>query len=342
MKWTRKHIAPIFFCLVSITVATAFHGTDTPLTQNRPGGWPAPAYQFSNNPPTRRGFELGKKLFYDSGLSRNHSVSCASCHKQADGFANAGTSLSVGANGLQGNRKSPSLCNLAWNKAFLWDGGVNNLEVQPLAPITNPLEMNNTLANVVRYLDSSDQYTQLFKNVFGDSRITGQRVLKALAQFTGSLVSCNSKYDKYMRGKQGATFTKQELHGLALFRKNCESCHKEPLFTDYSYKNTGLIPDPKLNDKGRMHITGLTEDSLKFKVPTLRNIAVAYPYMHDGRFKTLGEVIDHYLAVRTGDTTIATELRSGIRLSEEGKRDLISFLETLTDTAFLNNPAFHY
>ena len=306
----------------------------------RPDGWPKPVYKLSKNPVTEEGFKLGRKLFFDPVLSRDGSTSCASCHTQWSAFTHVDHGLSHGINGLKGTRNSLVLVNLAWNKSFMWDGGINNLEVQPLGPITNPVEMDNTLENVVKHLDTSAGYRRRFYLAFGDSVITGQRVLKALAQFTVMFQSFNSRYDKYVRHEPGGEFTPQEISGLKLFRAHCEGCHKEPLFTDYSFRNVGLPVDTGLKDIGRMKITGDKNDSLKFKVPTLRNVAVSYPYMHDGRFKTIRQVLDHYTNGAVESITLAQEFKDGMVLSDQEKKDIIAFLQTLTDNEFLFDMRF--
>ena len=305
-----------------------------------PDGWPKPVYDFSKNKLTVDGFKLGRKLFFDPILSRDGSTSCASCHTQWSGFTHVDHSLSHGINGLKGKRNSLTLFNLAWNTSFMWDGGVNNLEVQPLGPITSPVEMDNTLENIVKKLDTSKAYKTRFYLAFGDSAVTGQRKLKAIAQFTVMFESFNSKYDKYIRHEAGGEMTNQELNGLKLFRENCETCHNEPLFTNNSFQNIGLAVDTELNDMGRMRITNDFHDSLKFKVPSLRNIADSYPYMHDGRFKTLMQVLDHYTDGIVESPGLAKELRKPMILTPEDKKDLIAFLQTLTDKEFLYDMRF--
>jgi cytochrome c peroxidase len=313
------------------------------LRLNYPTSWPAPNYDFKKNPVTQNGFDLGKKLFYDPVLSRDSSISCASCHLQYTGFTHIDHAVSHGIEGKKGKRNTLALINLAWNKSFHWDGGVNNIEVQPLNPITNPVEMDSKITDVLKKLNRSATYKKLFALIFGEGEITGQHLLKALSQYTLMLVSGNSKYDKYIRHEKGGKFTAQEKNGLKLFRKNCASCHAEPLFTNNGFANNGLAVDPFYNDYGRISITHNAGDSLKFRVPTLRNIEFTYPYMHDGRFVKLKEVINHY----TGDgikqsSTLAPELKKPIALTTEEKVDLLAFLLTLTDRDFLYNEQFKY
>jgi cytochrome c peroxidase len=323
-----------------VLVTTGFGKKEKPLKLVRPEGWPKPAYNYSNNKLTDAGFTLGRKLFYEPLLSRDGTISCAHCHTQWNAFTHVDHGLSHGIGGLKGKRNSLTLFNLAWNKSFMWDGGINNLEVQPLGPISNPVEMDNTLENVVRTLDTAQGYKLRFFLAFGDSAITGQRVLKALAQFTGQFQSYNSRYDKYMRHEAGGELSEQELSGLAVFRKQCATCHPEPLFTDYSFRNIGLPVDTELNDYGRLSITHDPADSLKFKVPTLRNVMMSYPYLHDGRFKTIRQVLDHYTNGVVQSTTLDREFRKPMALTDREKTDLVAFLQTLTDIEFLFDPRF--
>lgn len=308
-----------------------------------PEKWPQPVYDFSKNPLTEKGFQLGRRLFYDPLLSRDSTISCASCHLQFSGFTHVDHALSHGIDGRIGTRNSPVLINLAWSKVFHWDGGVNHLEVQGINPITHPKEMDNTLEEVIRRLSQSAAYSALFEEVFGDSVITTPRIMKALTQFTVSLISANSKYDKVMRQEKDVVFTSQELRGLKLFRKHCASCHTEPLFTNGGFASNGIQVNPFLKDVGRYAITGQRSDSLQFKVPTLRNIEFTFPYMHDGRYRKLKDVIRYYSdSIITRNSYMDKRLRKPLKFSEEQQKDLLSFLYTLTDKAFLFNPRFGY
>jgi cytochrome c peroxidase len=311
----------------------------TPIYFQIPKGWPKPNYDFSKNPLTEEGFQLGRQLFYDPILSKDSTISCASCHLQATGFTHVDHSLSHGIYGKIGTRNSMTMMNLAWSKTFMWDGGVNHLDVQPLNPITSPVEMDETLANVVTKLQKSDKYKSLFFAAFGDENITGQRILKALSQFELMLVSANSKYDKVMRKE--AVFNNQEQNGYQLFKNNCASCHTEPLFTNGKYENNGIPLDTTLNDIGRQRITEKSEDYLKFKVPTLRNIQFTNPYIHDGRFKKLTEVIKHYNSLGN-NKNLPKQLQKPMNLTDNERVDLVAFLLTLTDTEFLFNKRFSY
>ena len=311
----------------------------TPIYFQIPKGWPKPNYDFSKNPLTEEGFQLGRQLFYDPILSKDSTISCASCHLQATGFTHVDHSLSHGIDGKIGTRNSMTMMNLAWSKSFMWDGGVNHLDVQALNPITSSVEMNETLANVVLKLRKSDKYKSLFVAAFGDENITGQRILKALSQFELMLVSSNSKYDKVMRKE--AVFTNQEQNGYQLFKTNCASCHSEPLFTNGNFENNGIPLDSTLNDIGRLRITEKPEDYLKFKVPTLRNIQFTNPYMHDGRFNKLTEVIKHYNSIGN-KKNVSKQLKKSMNLTDNERVDLVAFLLTLTDNEFLFDKRFVY
>ena len=284
-------------------------------------------------------FQLGRHLFYDPILSRNNTISCSSCHLQQTGFTHVDHQLSHGIDGKIGTRNSMALINLAWNKNFMWDGGVNNLEVQAINPITNPLEMDEKLENVITKLQNSAKYRELFTKAFGDEKVTSQRLFKALAQFTIMLKSSNSKYDKMIRNE--LEFSEQEKKGYSLFKTNCASCHKEPLFSDDKFEKNGLALDTTLNDLGRIKITNKKEDFLRFKVPTLRNIQFTFPYMHDGRFKTLTEVVKHYNSLGN-DKSLPKELAKPMNLSDNDRVDLVLFLKTLTDNEFLFDKRYSF
>lgn len=306
-----------------------------------PQGWTEPTYNFENNPISNEKVALGRKLFYEPRLSEDNTISCASCHLSYTAFTHVDHALSHGIRDSIGTRNSPALVNLAWGKQFMWDGAVNHLDVQALAPITHPAEMGEDLNNVIKKLQASEEYPPLFQSAFGDPVITGEHLLKALASFQVTLISANSKYDKMVRRE--AEFSEQEINGYELFKANCSSCHPEPLFTTGEFANNGLPVDSTLNDWGRMLITKQSEDSLKFKIPSLRNVEFSFPYMHDGRFRSLSQVMSHYEKGVQLSPTLAPELRkdgpkAGISLSSTEKTDLVAFLLTLTDKEFLFNP----
>ena len=336
----RKKIAYIFFGFVLIILLAFVKKTLTPIYFDIPKGWPKPYYDFKNNPLTEEGFQLGRQLFYDPILSKDSTISCASCHLQATGFTHVDHALSHGIEGKIGNRNSLTLQNLAWSKKFMWDGAVNHLDVQPLAPITSLVEMDETLQNVVYKLQNSEKYKELFYYAFGTNKVTGQLTLKALSQFLVMLKTSNSKYDKVMREEE--LFTDIEQKGYNLFKTNCASCHQEPLFSSDKFENNGLEIDTTLNDFGRIKYTQNPKDYLLFKVPTLRNIEFTYPYMHDGRFKTLTEVIKHYNSEIKTSKTLSKQLVKPMNLSDNERTELLAFLKTLTDKEFLFNSKYSF
>jgi len=311
---------------------------NTPFPFPIPKGFPPPVYQFQNNPRTKEGFELGRKLFYDGLLSRDGNFPCSSCHQQFAAFATYEHRLSHGFNDQFSFRNAPGLFNLAWKKELNWDGGVNHIELQPLAPISDPHEMAEDLNHVISKMKKDKIYPALFNLVFGSPGINSQRILKALAQFTASLVSADSRFDQMKRGM--LHFNQYEQKGYEIFQQKCSRCHQEPLFTDFSYRNTGMALDSTLKDYGRMRITGRKEDSIKFQVPSLRNVFLTFPYGHDGRFVTISEVLEHYNSGVVPGPTLDSGLRKGIHISPDDRFYLIYFLETLTDSSFVRNPLY--
>lgn len=334
------HIAVLglLFACVLLTAGVINYSQPRPLPFDYPKSWPTPQYVFSKNKLTEEGFQLGKKLFYDGNLSKDGEISCASCHQHFAAFANYDHDLSHGINDSLSFRNTPALINVAWMKNMHWDGAINHIETQPLAPITASNEMGESLDNVLEKLKNDSIYPRMFKSAFGDSKITSQRMLRALSQFVGSLVSCDSKYDRVKSGK--ASFTDYEARGYATYQQNCSGCHAEPLFTNNLFRNNGISLNKK-GDVGLMKTTGLAEDSLKFKVPTLRNIQLTFPYMHDGRHYSLFSVIDHYrTGIDTSSRLIDPLLRKKIVLTNKEKNELVYFLYTLTDSSFIKNPRF--
>jgi cytochrome c peroxidase len=331
----EKFLVYIFFSLV------LWRSVDEELTFYVPAGWPEPSYYFEGNPLTKEKFQLGRSLFYDPILSRDSTISCASCHIQFSGFTHVDHPQAHGIDGQVGMRNSPVLINLAWLDQFNWDGGVGNLNGHSINPITHPKEMDNSIEDVLKRLNNSPFYRKKFQEVWGDSVIYTPYLLKSLAAFTVSLVSAESKYDKVMQGKQ--QFTEQEQKGYKLFQQFCNSCHTEPLFTDGQLKRNGLSYDVELKDAGRKIITGKKRDSLAFKVPTLRNIEFSYPYMHDGRIKKLKEVIQHYSNIPLSKPLVSKELKLMKNpFTEEEQKDLLAFLKTLSDISFLYNKEFMF
>lgn len=301
-------------------------------------GFPKPFYDFRKNNLTPEIFTLGRKLFYDPILSGDSSISCGSCHERIAAFAHIDHALSHGINGLIGTRNVPALQNLIFRDAFMWDGGVNNLEVQPLTPITNPLEMGETLDHVLMKLQRNAEYVKLFRAAYNDSLINSERLLKSLAQFTGLMISDNSRYDRFRAGSD--TLSENETAGMRLFGTRCANCHSGEMFSDNSYRNNGIMPDTSLNDLGYGAITGLATDNYKFKVPSLRNVEMTYPYMHDGRFRNLEQVLDHYGNGKYFTANYDASLQRTAGLTKQEKSDIIAFLKTLTDKTFLYDRRF--
>jgi cytochrome c peroxidase len=341
----KKSFLAILFSLLSLVLLFSFidNGSYFLITKQdvafkKPKGFPKPLYDLEKNKPTPEGFMLGRKLFYDPILSKDNTVSCATCHQQFAAFAQTDHSFSHGVNGLFGKRNAPALQNLIWRDAFMVDGGVNHLDLQPIAPITNPLEMNEDLPSVLKKLQQNKEYVALFKEVYKDSIISSNHFLKSLSQFLSLLISADSRYDRYIHKKD--TLSNYELNGLKLFRANCASCHTEPLFTDNSYRSNSIGINPVIKDSGRFLITRLPADLMKFKVPSLRNIEVSYPYMHDGRFYSLKQVLNHYSKISSSKNVIDPILKNMPVLNDQEQKDIIAFLKTLTDKAFLHDKRF--
>jgi cytochrome c peroxidase len=293
---------------------------------------------------TPAGFTLGKALFYDPALSSDGSTACGNCHQASAAFANLSNALSSGVKGCKGTRNAPPLFNLAWQKTFMWDGRIAHLQDVPTNAITNPCEMATSMDSIMHTLRQSATYRQLFTQAFGNADITRDNVLSALQQFTVMLVSANSKYDKVKRQEPGFDFTPAEQAGYALFRKNCSSCHTEPLFTDQSYRNNGL--DETSADIGRDSVTHSKGDAGKFRVPSLRNIEITGPYMHDGRFYSLKEVLQHYNSGMRNHANLDPVFKHangkiGMILSLSEQQQVIAFLKTLTDVDFINDRRFN-
>lgn len=312
----------------------------TPAGFNVPPGWPAPLVDFSRQPLDEYKIQLGRALFYDPILSLDSSVSCANCHSPFTAFAHTDHALSHGIGDRIGRRNAPALMNLAWQPRFMWDGAFTDLEQQILFPITHPGEMGEDTIRLEHKLQNIQFYRERFATAYGDSAVTTARMTGAIREFLLTLVSSGSRYDSVQL--QQTIFNEQEARGYALFKARCASCHTEPLFSNYGFENNGLAPDTLLRDAGRAGITKRSSDSLKFKVPSLRNIAHTYPYMHDGRFKNLRQVLDHYSGDLHFSPTLAEVLQNNPILETNEKTDLLAFLLTLTDRKFLFNPAHGY
>ncbi len=308
----------------------------------------------ADNPLTEEGVLLGRMLFYDPILSADSSMSCVNCHFPQRAFTD-GLTKSVGIQGIETSRNAMALVNLVFlDSVFFWDGAAFTLEDQALLPIEAHDELNDNWENVEDKLRKHPDYPQRFRAAFGidvKSEITSDLAVKAIAQFERTLISGNSKYDQVVWRNEGR-FTEEELFGEQLFKvetaitlehPGCTHCHNGENFTNSQFMNNGL-DDPGGSyegfvDKGRGGVTGVIFDNGKFRVPTLRNIALTAPYMHDGRFATLGEVLDHYASGGHGAEFSDVNIRP-FELTDEEKQALLAYLNTLTDTTFTNNPAF--
>jgi len=300
------------------------------------------------NPLTAEGIELGRRLFYEPLLSANNEVACATCHIQQFAFSDGMAKSSAGVSGQPLLRNTPALINLAWMEGYFWDGGGYDLESQAFAPIEHVDEMAQDLNALMTELAAHPEYPVLFDTAFEDG-LTLPNVVRALAQFERTLISANSRYDRFVRGEDSAALTSTELQGKTLFQDKCGGCHASNFFTDQSYRNNGLdtvFPDDHERLAwGRARITDDLADLGKYKVPTLRNITLTAPYMHDGRFETLTEVLEHYRAGVQDSQTLDEALRRddgsfGIAMTDEDALLIRAFLETLTDDSFITNPVF--
>lgn len=325
-----------------------------------PAYFPAPNLP-TDNPLTNEGVALGRMLFYEKKLSGTNTMSCGSCHQQSKAFTD-GRALAVGVDGVQHRRGSMSLANVLWNTSLNWDGAFTKLEDQARFPIENPVELHQPLAQGVAKLQATDLYPPLFLKAFGTKTITEDLVLKALAQFERTLISANSRYDQVLRTGSTAGLTSDEQAGLDLYTTHitlgpqgvvkrgaeCLHCHNQPLMTARDFFNNGL--DLTFADPGRGRVTNVARDNGKFIAPSLRNIALTAPYMHDGRFQTLEQVLDHYSDhVQKASPGLDVNLANAVNnppfglqmdLTPTEKRQIIAFLKTLTDSTFIKDKRF--
>ena len=315
-----------------------------------------------DNPLTVEGIELGRLLFWEKSLSADGTMSCGSCHLPSAGFADP-NQYSTGITGAQGFRNAMAIVNIGWSTSFFWDGRTASLEEQILEPVSHPDEMALPWDEAVTRLQNAPNattqidYPSRFAHAFGPGDITAERTTQAIAQFLRTLISANSKFDQWRRGE--TTLADDEFAGYEMFLReggdpevtpggqfggDCFHCHSEAglQFSDYLFRNNGLdsvfTPDP-----GLAGVTGNALDSGRFKTPTLRNVALSAPYMHDGRFQTLEEVIEHYNSGGVPSSTIDPFMKynsGGLTLSAVQKGNLLAFLNTLTDTAFVSDPRF--
>lgn len=331
------------------------HHEPTPYILDIPSHFPDMPIP-ADNPMTVEGVELGRFLFYEKRLSGDNTMSCASCHGFASGFSDP-NQFSVGIDDIPGNRNSMALINLGWQNFFFWDGRAKTLEQQILGPVPNPIEMHQEWKDAVAKLNADVNYRNRFFRAFGEEGIDSIKVSKAIAQFLRTLISGESKFDVMYKNINGVTLnaeenailstvTAEEWAGYDLFKSlngaDCFHCHNGPMMQVQGYSNNGL--DATFTDLGRGAITGNALDNGKFKIPTLRNIEYTGPYMHDGRFATLDEVIEHYSTgihqSTTIDPLIEYAFQGGVQLDANEKNLLKLFLLTMSDPKFINNPAF--
>lgn len=330
-------------------------GEVTPYTIKAPSHFPQMLIP-EDNPMTVEGVELGRKLFYEKKLSRDNSISCASCHSPENAFSDP-NAVSTGVDNQLGDRNSMALINLGYENAFFWDGRSHTLEEQILQPVPNPVEMQLSWTEAASRLKADVEYKNMFFKAFPTEEIDSTVVAKAIAQFLRTMISGESKYDVMYKYENGLplssaeqsiwqTITVEEWAGFDLFKSlngaDCLHCHNGPLAQVQKFSNNGL--DATFLDPGRMGVTENPNDEGKFKVPTLRNIALTAPYMHDGRFETLDEVIEHYSSgisqSATIDPLIEFASQGGVQLDPQEKDLLLQFLNTFTDYNFVNNPEY--
>lgn len=344
-------------------------GGDTVIPEPSPLALNAPSYMGdfiipADNPTTEEGVALGRMLFYDTRLSRTNTISCASCHEQERAFVD-GRRFSRGVFGRQTAKKSMSLVNVLWENRMFWDGREVGLEAQALHPIQDPNEMDMSLEELKGKLQSIPEYPPAFEKAFGTKQVQTEHIARALAQFQRTLISSNSRYDQYLRGE--IALTAQEEEGMILFFThpepsinlrggNCGDCHLSITTAGSKagfrgFHNNGLDTEENLSP-GLAAVTGNPADRGRFKAPNLRNIMLRAPYMHDGRFSTIEEVLDHYndhvqmsstldvLIQEASNEPILPNEPIKLKLTNEEKAAIIAFLHTLTDEEFLNNPAF--
>ncbi|HHG84435.1 MAG TPA: cytochrome-c peroxidase [Bacteroidetes bacterium] len=330
-------------CLADEPLYYGFNGSGpTPYNLEIPSNFPGMVIP-ADNPMTVEGVRLGRRLFYEPMLSADGTQSCSSCHDQAHAFSDT-TQYSLGIDGGFGDKNAMAVINLGWSQEFFWNGREVGLEDHALQPVINPVEMHNSWGSVEIFLNSDTTYQRMFREAFGVDEITQRHAVKAIAQFERTMISGNSRYDQYMRGNQ-SVLTTLERQGLDLFfteKAECFHCHTEILMMDNQYHNNGLDMNfPEVN-WGRFAVTGDSSHLGMFRTPTLRNIELTGPYMHDGRFETIEEVIEHYSSQIKITETVNPLLRrpGGLGLDPSEKVALAAFLRTLTDTTFTNNPAF--
>jgi len=338
-----------FFALLLLSLVSCASDSESeyeniPIAYQVPSNFPPMAYNMANNPLTEKGFELGKKIFYDGRLASDGVVSCGFCHIQADAFTHHGHNFSHGVGEAIGTRNAQPIQNMAFQTQFMWDGAADHIELVSMIPIASEIEMNGDFSAIIAMMKNDANYRKLYKQAFENGEINAENMLKALAQFMTMLTSSNSKFDKYRRNEPGGTLSQDELEGYQIFNQKCASCHATDLFTDNSFRNNGLAINPAINDLGRYRVTENEQDKYKFKVPSLRNIEKTAPYMHDGRLFTLETVLNHYASgvvhTQNLDPILNANGTLGIPLTAAEKLKIIAFLKTLTDHQFLTDRRF--
>ncbi|MVO09270.1 c-type cytochrome [Flavobacterium sp. TP390] len=337
-------IVAVLLLFVSCSSDKEAEYQNIPINYQVPSNFPPLVYTMEYNPLTEKGFELGKKIFYDGRLASDGVVACGFCHIQENAFTHHGHTFSHGVGEGIGTRNAPPIQNMAYQTQFFWDGAANHIELLSMNPISNEVEMNGNIVDIITMMQNDSEYKKLYQQAFENGAINSENMLKALAQFMTMLTSSNSRFDKYRRNEQGGVLTSEELEGYALFNQKCASCHATDIFTDNSFRNNGLSINPQIQDNGRYRVTEQEEDRYTFKVPSLRNIEKTAPYMHDGRFFTLEAVLDHYANGVVNTQNLDASLNQngvlGIPLTNDEKVKIIAFLKTLTDNEFLTNTRF--
>ncbi|NML40605.1 cytochrome-c peroxidase [Chitinophaga sp. G-6-1-13] len=336
----------LLLLMVIMTAQMPAGRVPAPVTLSWPDYFGNRVFLPAGNPVTEDGIALGRRLFYEKALSSTDQMSCATCHQQAKAFTD-GKRFSAGADGVLQPRNTMSLANLLWVRQLFWDGRAGSLEEQAVTPLTALHEMGQSLVVSAAKLQKLPRYRALFRRAFGSDSITGDRIVKALAQFERTLISANSRYDQYLQGKYQPSVS--ESNGITLFYANtdpvrgtrgagCAHCHGGPKTYSDLFHNNGLDSLPA--DAGRQQITGQAYDKGRFRVAALCNIALTAPYMHDGRFPDLESVIDHYSEHVIHNETLSPFLQQPLLLTKQEKNDLLAFLHMLTDSAFVTDPRF--
>jgi len=365
-----RYQLPLWAGVFAVLCLCSCSGSENPvnptvlISLDAPDYFPASKALPADNPLTEEGVHLGRMLFYEKQLSADGSISCGSCHQQQKAFTD-GLQFSKGVNEAMGHKNAMSLSNLHWSGKFFWDGRSGSLEEQSLEPIQESFEMNLSLAEAVERLQQDEKYPALFEAAFGTNEVNAERIGKALAQFERTLISANSKFDRWIKNE--VKLTPEEQLGLELFFThpepsiqlrggNCSDCHLGFLTAGDSegfmgFHNNGLDIDENL-DPGLFEVTKNPFDQGKFKAPSLRNIGLTAPYMHDGRFASLEEVLDHYnehiqnsqtldvLILEASNEQINPTAPIKLHLAQKEKEAIIAFLHTLTDQQFITNEKF--